>query len=360
MTQRTLAGLVAVVLMGVVVAVLSFRPLAYVSYEPGETIDVLGKRAGKEIIQVTGHKTYRDSGQLRMTTVLVSTPTARLDLFTLMTDWLNPNADVYPYDAVYAPNTSAEENRQQGQVEMVDSQQAATAVAEEELGLDVVHVMVRDVTKGMPAQGKLEKGDELVRIDGRAIGSRADVQTAIQGAPSEKPLEFVVRRGATGKSPGREVTSTITPTLQNGAQIVGIQIGVDFDQPFEVKVGISPKIGGPSAGLMFSVGIYDTLTPGSLTGGQTIAGTGTMDEGGHVGPIGGIMQKIVGARNDGAKLFLVPPDNCDEALQAHNGDMRLVKAVTMHSAVQAIKTWVKQPGADLPECRATSERKAAG
>ncbi|MEO6509482.1 MAG: PDZ domain-containing protein [Nocardioides sp.] len=354
MTQRTLAGLMAVVLLGVVVAVLSFRPLAFVSYEPGSTIDVLGKSAGKEIIQVTGHKAYRDSGELRMTTVLVSTPTAKLDLFTLMTNWLDPNDAVYPYDAVYAPNTSAKENRQQGQAEMVDSQQAATAVAQDELGLHVVHVMVRDVTQGMPAQGKLEKGDELVSIDGHAIGSRADVQTAIQGAPADKPLDFVVRRG------GREVTSTVTPTLQNGSQIVGIQIGVDFDHPFDVTVGINPKIGGPSAGLMFSVGIYDTLTPGSLTGGNTIAGTGTMDEGGAVGPIGGIMQKIVGAKNDGAKLFLVPPDNCDEALQAHNGDMRLVKAVTMHSAVQAIKTWVKQPEADLPQCRATAEGKAEG
>jgi PDZ domain-containing protein len=354
MTQRTLAGLVAVVLLGVVVAVLSFKPLSYVSYEPGETIDVLGTSAGKEIIQVTGHKTYRDTGELRMTTVLVSTPTARLDLFTLMTDWLDPNDDVYPYDSVYAPNTSAEENRQEGQAEMVDSQQAATAVAEEELGFDVVHVMVRAVTKGMPAQGKLRKGDELVSIAGRAIGSRADVQSVIQGAPPDRPLEFVVKRG------DRQVTSSVTPTIQDGAQIVGIQIGVDFDHPFDVKVGINPKIGGPSAGLMFSVGIFDTLTPGSLTGGATIAGTGTMDEGGHVGPIGGIMQKIVGARNDGAKLFLVPPDNCDEALQARNGDMRLVKAVTMHSAVQAIKAWVKQPDADLPECRATTDEKAEG
>jgi PDZ domain-containing protein len=237
---------------------------------------------------------------------------------------------------------------------MVDSQQAATAVAEEELGFDVVHVMVRAVTKDLPAEGSLRKGDELLRIGDTEIGSRADVQAAITGASPGEALPFVVRRG------DDEVTTSITPTVVDGNQIVGIQIGVDFDHPFEVKVRINPAIGGPSAGLMFSLSIYDTLTPGSLTGDEAIAGTGTMDESGFVGPIGGIMQKIVGARDDGAHLFLVPPDNCDEAVQAKNGDMRLVKAVTMHAAVQAVEAWVKDPEAKLPTCRAETERKAEG
>ena len=121
-----------------------------------------------------------------------------------------------------------------------------------------------------------------------------------------------------------------------------------------MSVNISDSIGGPSAGLMFSLAIYDTLTPGSLTGDQVVAGTGTIDDEGKVGPIGGIQQKIVGARDDGAQLFLVPPDNCDEALGSRNGDMRLVKAVTMHAAVQAIEKWVKDPDAKLPTCAATT------
>ena len=86
--------------------------------------------------------------------------------------------------------------------------------------------------------------------------------------------------------------------------------------PFDVSVNINDDIGGPSAGLMFSLAIYDTLTPGSLTGGQVVAGTGTIDDGGQVGPIGGIQQKIAGAREAGAQLFLVPPDNCADAARA--------------------------------------------
>jgi PDZ domain-containing protein len=105
---------------------------------------------------------------------------------------------------------------------------------------------------------------------------------------------------------------------------------------------------------MFSLGIYDTLTPGSLTGGETVAGTGTIDASGKVGPIGGIQQKIAAADAAGAELFLVPPDNCKDAVGAQNGDMRLVRAPTMHSAVESIEAWVKNPDVDLPSCKGAS------
>jgi len=127
MTQRTTAGLVAVLLLGALVAWTVFKPMPFVTYEPGQTLNVLGENDGEEIIQVSGAKTYRDGGELRMTTVLVSTPGARLDLFTLMTDWMNPEKAIYPYDSVYAPETTQEENREEGQVDMVTSQDAATA-----------------------------------------------------------------------------------------------------------------------------------------------------------------------------------------------------------------------------------------
>jgi PDZ domain-containing protein len=358
MTQRTTAGLVAVLLLGALVTWTSFRPLPYVTYEPGQTFDVLGETDGKEIIQVSGHRVYRDAGELRMTTVLISTPGAPLDLFTLMTDWINPDATIYPYDAVYAPDLSQEENREEGQVEMVTSQDAATAVALRELGYDVKPVIeVVAVTDGTPAAGNLEVRDILLEVGGIPIRSADDVAKAVSEAPKDEPISFQVKRG--GKD-GEIVEVDITPTLIDGHQRVGIRIGIGYEFPFQVSVNISDRIGGPSAGLMFSLAIFDTLTPGSLTGDQVIAGTGTIDDKGKVGPIGGIAQKIVGARDDGAQLFMVPPDNCDEALEADNGDMRLVKAVTMHAAVQAIEKWVENPDAKLPACADTTERKADG
>lgn len=345
MTQRTLAGLLALpLLIGLWVAA-GFASLPFVTYEPGLTVDVLGADdQGKEIIEVDGHKSYRDDGQLRMTTVYVSQPKADNNLFELMRDWVSDEDAVYPYEAVYSEDDTVEQNREEGAAEMTSSQDNATAAALEELGYDVTTVVVADVTDASPADGQLEKGDELVRVGDATVEHSDDVIDAVVGSKAGEPLTFVVRRD------GQRREVTVTPEQKDGRPQVGIQVGTKHDFPFDVSINVDPNIGGPSAGLMFSLGIYDTLTPGSLTGGKAIAGTGTVDDAGKVGPIGGIQQKIVGARDAGAELFLVPPDNCDEAAGAPNGDMRLVKAPTMHSARASVEAWVQDPDADLPRC----------
>ena len=344
MTQRTVAGLLALpLLIGLWVAA-AFEPLPYVTYEPGVTIDVRGAEAGKEIIEGDGHPAYRDHGQLRMTTVYVSQPKADNNLFELMHDWVSDEDAVYPYEAVYSRDETVEDNRRQGAAEMTTSQDAATAVALAELGYHVTTVVVADVTEGAPADGRLEKNDEILEVDGAEVDSAQDVVDAVLDSSAGQPVRFVVRRD------GQRREVAVTPVQKDGDPQVGIRLGSQHDFPFDVRVNIDPSIGGPSAGLMFSLGIYDTLTPGSLTGGRTIAGTGTVADSGDVGPIGGIQQKIVGARDAGAGLFLVPPANCDEAIGAPNGDMRLVKATTMHSAREAIEAWAEDPDADLPSC----------
>ena len=352
MTQRTLAGLLAVPLLIALWVTAAFVSLPYVTYEPGLTVDVLGSNDGKEIIEVEGAKAYRDDGELRMTTVYVSQPTPKgsNNLFELMHDWVSDEDAVYPYDAIYPEHQTVEQNREQGQAEMTSSQDAATAVALEEVGYDVTEPVVAAVTHGAPADGQLEVGDVILEVNGTAVVNADDVVGAVTAAPAGEPVQFVVRRD------GKRQEVSVTPKTTDGKPQVGIQVGtqVKKDLPVDVTVNINPDIGGPSAGLMFSLGIYDTLTPGSLTGGKTIAGTGTMDAAGNVGPIGGIQQKIVGARDAGAQLFLVPPDNCADALGAPNGDMRLVEAPTMHSARESIEAWVKDPDADLPTCKAAS------
>jgi PDZ domain-containing protein len=324
-------------------------PLPFVTYEPGLTVNVLGTTGdGQEIIEVAGHQTYRDDGQLRMTTVYVSQPKprGRNNLFELMHDWISDEDAVYPYDAVYSEGETVEQNKQQGAAEMTSSQDAATAAALEELGYDATEPVVVAVSPGTPADGTLEVGDVILAVDGTRVSDTGGVVAAVTSTPEGQPVRFAVRRA------GERQVITVTPRMTDGRPQVGIQLGSQAkpDLPVDVTLNIDPDIGGPSAGLMFSLGIYDTLTPGSLTGGQTIAGTGTVDAAGTVGPIGGIQQKIVGARDAGAKLFLVPPDNCKEALGAPNEDMRLVKATTMHRARLAIEAWVKDPDADLPSC----------
>jgi PDZ domain-containing protein len=151
---------------------------------------------------------------------------------------------------------------------------------------------------------------------------------------------------------GERLDFAIEREEMDGRQRIGIQMRDSFRFPVDVTVGVDPQIGGPSAGLMFSLGIYDTLTPGSMTGGEVIAGTGTIAPDGSIGPIGGIDQKIAGARDDDAGLFLVPADNCDDAYDAPAGDMRLARVATMAEAVDAVEAWAEDPSTDLPQCAA--------
>jgi Lon-like protease len=230
---------------------------------------------------------------------------------------------------------------------MSTSQDTATAIALGELGQKVPQVVkIASVSKGMPADGRLETGDVVVSVGGLAVTSDNTDQAVkrIQSTKAGQSVTLVVRRDGTAR------TVSLTPVQKDGSAKIGVALGVDYDFPFDVKVNIDPDIGGPSAGLMFSLAIYDTLTPGSLTGDQRIAGTGEIEPDGTVGPIGGIQQKIAASDRDGARLFLVPKDNCDEAVGADKGDVRLVKVTTMHDAVQSVEAWVKDHDAKLPSC----------
>ncbi len=170
----------------------------------------------------------------------------------------------------------------------------------------------------------------------------------VGNASRPQPLQFGGRRGE------RELSVEVTPEQVEDDLRVGITPGVGFDFPYRVSVDIADNIGGPSAGLMMSLAIYDTLTPGSLTDGFDVAGTGTITPAGEVGPIGGIQQKIAAARDAGADLFLVPADNCGGIGGVDPGDMQLAKATTMNRAVETLATWVEDPNAPLPSCEDTA------
>jgi PDZ domain-containing protein len=345
MTQRTLAGLVAIPLVLALLLVAWLRPLPYVIYRPGLTVNVLGQNGGDPIVQVKGHPVYRDGGQLRMTTVSVTRPDTKVRLPELLAAWISRKDAVYPWDAVYQKGTTDRQSEQEGAVQMASSQDTATAIALRELGQPVPQVVtVVDVGKGEPADGRLEPRDVLVSIDGVQVTSTEQGIGLIRKTPAGRALDIVVRRN------GRERHVRVTPADRDGTPRIGATVGPDYSFPFDVSINIDPAIGGPSAGLMFTLAIYDLLTPGSLTGGQRIAGTGEIEPDGSVGAIGGIQQKIAASDRDGARLFLVPEDNCREAVGAARGDVRLVKVATMHDAVTSVKAWVKDHDAKLPSC----------
>ena len=345
MTQRTLAGLLAVPLVLALLLVAWLSPLPYVIYRPGLTVNVLGDNDGKPIVDVEGHRVFRDGGQLRMTTVSVTRPDTKVRLPELLAAWMSKKDAVYPWDAVYETGTTDKQSEQQGAAQMASSQDTATAIALRELGQTVPQVVtVVAVSKGEPADGRLKPRDVIVSIDGVRVTDTEQGIALIRRTPAGKALDFVVRRD------GKEQHVQVTPTDHDGTPRIGATVGAGYSFPFDVSINIDPAIGGPSAGLMFTLAIYDLLTPGSLTGGQRIAGTGEIEPDGSVGPIGGIQQKIAASDRDGARLFLVPRDNCNEAVGAAKGDVRLVKVTTMHDAVSSVEAWVKDHDAKLPSC----------
>jgi PDZ domain-containing protein len=351
MSRRTLASLVAAGLLLALGTVALVLPIPYVTMSPGPTLDVLGKQHGSPIIDVSGHRTYPTTGALRLTTVSVTNPSSQVRLGRALRAWVDPTQAVLPRDVVYPPKQSASQAEQESTSEMTGSQDNATAAALTDLGYHLtIRSEILSVGTGVPAHGRLRTHDQVLEVNGEKIRTVSQVAAAIQRTGVGKPAHLLVRRH--GKDRRVVVTPVASPTDKKKA-VIGVTLGPGYDFPFDVSVRLGEDIGGPSAGLIFALGVYDTLTPGSLTGGARVAGTGTIDERGRVGPIGGIDQKIVAAADAGATVFLVPPANCAEAEDAHvdKSRIRLVRAPTMHSAVASLTAYARDRSARLPSCR---------
>ena len=350
MRRRTWAGLLAVVLVLGMSVLAAREPVPYVTFSPGPTVNVLDELDDKAIITVSGRKSYEDNGGLHLTTVVPSGPEENLSIPQLVSAWVDPDRDVYPYQAIYPPTATRDSVREESSAQMVSSKDSAVAAAMRALDIPFkTAVKVSEVTEGGPADGKLKSGDQVVSVDDRKVTDPEQLTGIIRPLPVGTDITVKVLRD--GRELEKEVTTAGAPD-DKSASAVRVTIAPGFEFPFEVKLNISENIGGPSGGLMFALGIYDVLTPGSLTDGKVIAGTGEIDDKGNVGSIGGIQQKLVGAQDDGAELFLVPAGNCAEALDGNYDPdkMRLVKVSTMEQALDDVKAWVQDPDAKLARC----------
>jgi PDZ domain-containing protein len=349
MSRRSLASLLALGLLLVLVVQGARMPVPYVTVSPGPTIDVLGKNGDDEIVQVDGTRTYATDGELRLTTVSVTNPDNRLNLLEALAAWMRSDVSVMPYAAMYPRSRSTEEERAESAAEMVSSQDTAVAAALGLLGHDLpTYAEVVGVSPNGPSEGTLKVRDRVERVAGTRTASVRDVLAALDDVEPGDTVQVEVRRVGVP----RTLEVTTVPGVEDPERAtLGIVVGTGFEFPFQVSVGIDDSIGGPSAGLMFALAVYDTLTPGSLTNGDVVAGTGSISAAGEVGPIGGIQQKIAGAADSGAELFFVPPVNCAAATAGDAGDdIRLVRADSLRSAVRSLETYAADPSADLPRC----------
>jgi PDZ domain-containing protein len=302
------------------VAVLGSVSLPAFSVGPGPPREV------GPLIEVSGHPSYPpDGGRLILTSVVLD----RVTLFEAIAAWLDPSRSVVSERDIIPPGRSEEDERERAVSQMDQSKVDATVVVlsdlteyPEEHGRGV---LVESVLDGCPAEGKLFPGDLIVSVNGAAISDPEDLTRMVGLVVPGEALRFQIEV----EEETRRVALVPSRCTTGHGPLVGIVPVANF--PFAVTFS-SGDIGGPSAGLMWALGLYDVLTPGDLTGGLTIAGTGDIDVEGNVRPIGGIEQKVIAAERAGAEVFILPLANLEGA-RTVAGDLRLVPVITVAQAL---------------------------
>jgi PDZ domain-containing protein len=354
MSRGALVGVWALAVALIVLLVITFLPTSYVIQRPGPVYNTLGTAASAEgeqvpLISVAGAQTYPTDGALDLLTVQVVGNRERTpSWFELALAWFDPTRAVLPIDAVFPEGTSTEERNSESAAMMVDSQQEATAAALTELGYDVgatltVHSFVEDSA----AAGVLVEGDAILSADGAEVMDAASLREIVNEGGGDA-VELVIERD------GEELTVPVTPkeTEVDGETtlLLGITLMTQYDFPIDVSIQLN-NVGGPSAGMMFALGIIDTLTPEELNGGENVAGTGTITADGTVGPIGGIRQKLWGAQEAGAEWFLAPESNCDEVVGHVPDGLQVFAVETLDDALAALEAVREGGDVDaLPTC----------
>lgn len=337
MPRRLRVGWTLVMLSAAAIVAFSFLPTPYVIQQPGPVFDTLGtvEIDDKEVPLIDiDAETYPTEGSLDMLTVsVVGSRETRPNWFSVVQAWFDSSKAVLPLDSVYPEGVTLEQSREESRIEMENSQHDAVAAALRQLGYEVPTTLtVAAVEKGFPADGALEVGDQIVTVNGESFEDVALMREELAANGTDKPATIVILRD------GEERTVEITPVASEltGTPVVGIAVQVSYDLPVDVTIRLD-KVGGPSAGMMFALGIYDKLTPGDETGGERIAGTGTITGTGEVGAIGGVRQKMYGALNAGADWMLVPASNCSDVAGNEPSGISVFAVATLDEALTALE-----------------------
>lgn len=328
--RRLIVWIAAALVVGLVSAALFIR-LPYYTLSPGSS------RATEPLISVSDAETYENDGAIDFLTVSLRQATAA----ELAAAWFDDAVEVESQDELFGKQTESE-NHDVNVRMMSDSKDAATFQALSRLGYTITSTgtgaIVASVQSDGPAHGVLSKGDVIVAVQGQPITLNSQLVAALGAGTPGSIVSLVVekydgsdqraidiRLGARPDDPSRGYLGVSTFTRD-----------LNFDFPVTVTIN-SGAVSGPSAGLAFTLGLLDVLTPGSLTGGLHIATTGTMDLNGVVGPVGGVHQKVVAAHRSGAELMLVPSSELDDARRYADG-MRIEPADSLDQALAALTT----------------------
>jgi PDZ domain-containing protein len=332
-----LVALVPIVAFGVLLSVVT---VPYVSLGPGPTFDTLGKIDGKDVVDIEGTEVHPTKGHLNMTTV---SQRDGLTLGQALTLWVSGQDQLIPRELVYPPDRSKDEIDQANNSDFKQSEASAEYAALGYLKYPPA-VTVETVNKPGPSAGKLQSGDAIDMVDNKPVANLDQFQALLKATKPGQNLVIDYRRK---NAPAGTTTITLGSNPERDYGFLGVGVRDAPWAPFSIDFNLA-NIGGPSAGLMFSLAVVDKLTTGDLNDGKFVAGTGTITGDGKVGSIGGITHKMFSAQEAGATVFLVPADNCDEAKSAHENGLELVKVDTLGEAVEALHAL--SAGGEPPRC----------
>ena len=329
--MRRIVGFASLSLL-VLAAILAVTIRApFVIDQPGPVFNVLDKTSGKQIITIQGHETYPVSGELDALTVEeVGNPNDEPTWAQVLLASLDPSKSVIPIAEAYPPGVSSTQVYAEDAAMMQASQQDAQAAALKFLGIKYQsRVYVDSMMTDSAAAGLIAPGDYIDSLDGVSMSNTDTLRAQIQNWDGVNPLKIGITHKGTSK------VVEVSPKKVSGRFYVGVYIGYKYVFPFKIDVSLG-DVGGPSAGTMFALGIVDKLTPGALLAKNHVAGTGTIDPDGTVGPIGGIVQKMYAAKSSGATVFLAPSDNCSETVGKTPSGLKVFKIKQLKQAVEIL------------------------
>jgi PDZ domain-containing protein len=344
MSRRSLTLVIAALATVAAIAVAVLVPVPYVVLTPGPTLNTLGSdSSGKPLLTITGRPTYPTTGNLNLVTISYQGgPGANMNIFQALQGWLDSSEAVVPESELFPPGQTAQQTQAQDTQQMASSQQLATAAALTYLHVPFqTYVQVLTTVAGYPASRELKAGDVIKAVDGKAVSGEESLTSMITARPAGTVLQLTVLRS------GKTLTVPVASKSSAGTPVIGVQVEEQYKFPITVQVSVG-DIGGPSAGMMFALGMIDKLTKDNLAGGKFIAGTGEITASGQVQPIGGIQQKMVGARSAGATVFLAPAGNCSATTGAVPAGLRVVKVSTLTQAVTDLEDI--KAGKPVPSC----------
>ena len=340
MNRRILTLTVALVPMVVFGVLLGAVTVPYVSLGPGPAFDTLGEVDGKQVVDIKGTQTHPTSGHLDMTTV---SQRDDLSLAEALTLWLSGQEQLMPRDLVYPPGQSRDEIDKANDADFKESEHSAEYAALGYLKYPQA-VTVAAVTDPGPSVGKLQAGDSVQAVNGTPVATVEQFTSYLKNTKSGQPVTVDFRRK---NAPPGVAQITLGSNKDRKYGFAGLSVMDAPWAPFVVDFNLA-NVGGPSAGLMFSLAVVDKLTTGNLAGSKFVAGTGTIKPDGTVGRIGGIVHKMTAARDAGATVFLVPAENCYEATSGKLPGLQLVKVDNLGAAVNALHTVTS--GGQPPSC----------